>query len=384
MHAAANVPSRPTLRRRLDTACASSFDMWRQSRKKWRAEQKLGGEDEGQLRSLKIYSYPDLDADTRSPLVAPEIGNMRFGYCSLSANTASDDSSEDHARDGDSNAADSDVEIDSKPEPKGPLGSAGNPWTLPPTPEATADFLAAFGASDKPITEAHLPPTPPRQRREVIEIPDSPTRTGSSSTGHGRYSPSSPSSHQGSTLPRSGSEGRILDAIIRVELPPTIHAAVAKAAADAIFGLNDDYLRALGSQQEEDASVRRCGTDAGVAKLRELAPDVPFAARIDRPELYVGEVRMPPQLAHVKLDHSCGLCGLVLSHPVRHIYCFVCFRKHLNDSWDCPRPDCRATQFRPPFPAPHLEAVIESTYVGFMDFTVVTMTWQDVRFPSAR
>ncbi|KAJ7053017.1 hypothetical protein C8F01DRAFT_1090097 [Mycena amicta] len=309
---------------------------------------------------------------------------------SLSAIDAESDGSEDS--DGEGNSCAKFPALLKPRAPRGAQGAHGNPSTGPQaghgnpstdahrSPGPTADLLAAFGASDKPITDALLPPTPPR-RREVIEIPDSPSPL--------RHRPA------GDLVParrrphiRAGRsphlESSILAAIIRVELSPTIRAAVAKATADAIFGIRDHDLAALGSQSEEDLYVRRRGTAAGLAMLSELAPTVPFAVRVDRADLYVGQFRAPPQLADVESQHLCLLCGLVLSHPVLHVYCFVCFRDHLNDSWDCPRPDCRATQFRPPFVAHQLEADIQNTYVGFMDFTVATMTWQDVRFPSPR
>ncbi|KAJ7115647.1 hypothetical protein C8R43DRAFT_1138102 [Mycena crocata] len=137
-----------------------------------------------------------------------------------------------------------------------------------------------------------------------------------------------------------------------------------------------------------------------VARERLAPPDPPPAAtpvrkprrcdgaRVTRREplsdtdLYLTAAR-PPLQPTDRNHHECAICLNLKSHPVLypcgHGYCFVCTRKWLEISWECP--ECRGVVTSAPILNLDVKAAIDFEHPGWSDTSRVSLTWDGLTFP---
>ncbi|KAJ7068435.1 hypothetical protein C8F01DRAFT_1078898 [Mycena amicta] len=174
--------------------------------------------------------------------------------------------------------------------------------------------------------------------------------------------------------------------MIRIDSTPLVLALVASKGVNALVNARSAILddETPDRELERHAYLRQVVIDASLDMLQRLDPTAPYATIVQRGDLYVDPSVAPPTLDVVSTDsHLCSLCKQVKSHPVllmcSHSFCFVCLRIAVNTSWLCPHPGCAEVQHRPPIPLPSLQADIENTYVGFLDFTEVKLDCQSLQ-----
>ncbi|KAJ7169175.1 hypothetical protein C8R43DRAFT_1121067 [Mycena crocata] len=100
-------------------------------------------------------------------------------------------------------------------------------------------------------------------------------------------------------------------------------------------------------------------------------------------DLYLTNLRpdfQTPKQAH----HKCGICLGTKSHPVLygcgHGYCYVCTRKLLETSWECP--ECRAVMTQPPILNYDAKSAIAFDNPDWVDKSRVDVNWDGLTFPS--
>ncbi|KAJ7168435.1 hypothetical protein C8R46DRAFT_1033682 [Mycena filopes] len=109
-------------------------------------------------------------------------------------------------------------------------------------------------------------------------------------------------------------------------------------------------------------------------------------------DLYLTATRPPsddknPHYQPADGKYTCGICLGIKSHPVvyacNHSDCYVCIRQWLESSWQCPH--CRAVMHTPPAPVSQEFALeIQLAHLEWHDTSLVTGTWDGLRFPVAR
>ncbi|KAJ7061130.1 hypothetical protein C8F01DRAFT_1083347 [Mycena amicta] len=208
----------------------------------------------------------------------------------------------------------------------------------------------ALGSKNNPLTNAHLGSTPEKPKgSQQNPISVSPA-TGS---GRGRQaSPESPTPQprQSAVLSTRARERKVLAALLRVDTTHSCLDKMVSAALSAILVADDEVLAT--DDADDDAHKRFLsseGVKAALSVLSQLDPAASYATIVKRGALYLHDNSTPPQLAHAAPAHTCGLCGLLLSHPVL-----------LRSS---------TAQATPALP--QLSAHIEHEYPGFWDFTCV-------------
>ncbi|KAJ7059917.1 hypothetical protein C8F01DRAFT_1084355 [Mycena amicta] len=252
---------------------------------------------------------------------------------------------------------------------------------------------SCIGSQDNPFTDAHLPPTPPKKnppgpnaraprlqasRNTPLNAPfsiptaaEAPNKTRWSIRIDLGRSVRFFVSHRVFSG-RSFLAVRVLSSMIRIDSTPLVLALVASKGVNALVNARNAILddETPDSELERHAYLHQVVVDASLDMLSHLDPTAPYATIMQRSDLYVDPSLAPPTLDVVSTDsHLCYLCKQVKSHPVLHSFCFVCLRVLVNTSWLCPHPGCAEVQHRPPIPLPSLQADIENTYVGFLDFT---------------
>ncbi|KAJ7834680.1 hypothetical protein B0H13DRAFT_2369767 [Mycena leptocephala] len=97
-------------------------------------------------------------------------------------------------------------------------------------------------------------------------------------------------------------------------------------------------------------------------------------------DLYMTETR-PPVASSPNPQHECSLCHHIKSHPVScgHEHCYVCIRKWLKGSWECPT--CSVTIMSEPEENPDRELSIALDHPEWVNTSIVNYSWDGLRFP---
>ncbi|KAJ7059878.1 hypothetical protein C8F01DRAFT_1253970 [Mycena amicta] len=113
-----------------------------------------------------------------------------------------------------------------------------------------------------------------------------------------------------------------------------------------------------------------------------------YTVRVTKEDLYLGAVRQPPDLDHIREtipeEYICAICHSPKSHPVilqscPHSFCYVCARLAFNDSFGCPT--CGVIQHEAPLPAVKEEDAIDRAISPYVDWSIVMHSWDGMRFP---
>ncbi|KAJ7159882.1 hypothetical protein C8R43DRAFT_1124242 [Mycena crocata] len=107
-------------------------------------------------------------------------------------------------------------------------------------------------------------------------------------------------------------------------------------------------------------------------------------------DLYLDDARPPvhprPKEKPARLHHACAICLNLKSHPVfyqcGHGHCYVCVRKWLETSWQCPT--CRCVMTTQPVPSYDAMAAIDFDYPEWRDKSRVNLSWEGLTFPKPR
>ncbi|KAJ7511250.1 hypothetical protein B0H11DRAFT_2215089 [Mycena galericulata] len=99
--------------------------------------------------------------------------------------------------------------------------------------------------------------------------------------------------------------------------------------------------------------------------------------------IYLDAVRPPLQRTN-RPHYECGICLNIKSHPVNypcgHGHCYVCARKWLETSFDCPI--CRARITHAPTRNLDTEAAIAYDHPEWVDRSLINYSWGGLIFPT--
>ncbi|KAJ7038827.1 hypothetical protein C8F04DRAFT_1179495 [Mycena alexandri] len=197
--------------------------------------------------------------------------------------------------------------------------------------------------------------------------------------------------------------------LIKQNEPRRATRPMAQAARVAASAAPYQRARGEGSSAQASSSRRRRRSPALVDRTRVVTgPHTPIRIRYKKTsgskpgfrtprdtdltdaELYLTAVRpatdVDPKDSTVKplAHHACAICLGPKSHPVTnpcgHSHCYICMRKALQLSWECP--SCRGLVTSAPIPNFDIKAVIAFDHPHWVDNSRVSLSWEGLEWPS--
>ncbi|KAJ7021076.1 hypothetical protein C8F04DRAFT_1274145 [Mycena alexandri] len=156
------------------------------------------------------------------------------------------------------------------------------------------------------------------------------------------------------------------------------------SALAAVFTLAADTTHARGSHSAPIATAP-VGTLAVSNNTAQGRPGVrvPRTKDLKDKDLYLTDKRPPDFTPHK--HHECSVCQNPKSHPVtnncRHSHCYVCMRKWLEMSWQCP--SCRDFVVTPPILNFDAKNSIAFNHPQWVDESTVSYSWDGLVFAGA-
>ncbi|KAJ7617535.1 hypothetical protein DFH06DRAFT_1145208 [Mycena polygramma] len=106
---------------------------------------------------------------------------------------------------------------------------------------------------------------------------------------------------------------------------------------------------------------------------------------LEEADLYLTADRPEVLSAEERPHHQCAICLHLKAHPVScscgHSYCYVCIRKALEYSWNCPV--CRAPMTGKPAQDWDVANAIRFDFPNRRDGSMVSYSWEGLTFPEA-